>query len=132
MGGDSTNQIGNHVGSVAKMSMDSKGGEQRQPRNGKKLPIRKRESHLGSEWKNVGDCRKKEAITAVEESSIVFIDEIDKICTSRDSGSSADASAEGVQRDLLPLIEERSSVPSTATSIPITFSLCVGRLGQTQ
>jgi ATP-dependent HslUV protease ATP-binding subunit HslU len=49
---------------------------------------------------------KKEAITAVEESGIVFIDEIDKICTSRDSGSrSADASAEGVQRDLLPLIE---------------------------
>jgi ATP-dependent HslUV protease ATP-binding subunit HslU len=39
---------------------------------------------------------------------------------------SADASAEGVQRDLLPLIEERSLVPSTATSIPITFSLCVG------
>jgi ATP-dependent HslUV protease ATP-binding subunit HslU len=50
---------------------------------------------------------KKEAIAAVEESGIVFIDEIDKICTSRDSfgGRSADASAEGVQRDLLPLIE---------------------------
>lgn len=50
---------------------------------------------------------KKEAIAAVEESGIVFIDEIDKICSSRDSFSSrsADASAEGVQRDLLPLIE---------------------------
>ena len=50
---------------------------------------------------------KKEALTAVQESGIVFIDEIDKICTSsRDSfGRSADASAEGVQRDLLPLIE---------------------------
>jgi ATP-dependent HslUV protease ATP-binding subunit HslU len=49
---------------------------------------------------------KKEAIIAVEESGIVFIDEIDKICSSRDSMSrSADASAEGVQRDLLPLIE---------------------------
>jgi ATP-dependent HslUV protease ATP-binding subunit HslU len=52
---------------------------------------------------------KKEAITAVEESGIVFIDEIDKICSARDgysgSGRSADASAEGVQRDLLPLIE---------------------------
>ena len=36
----------------------------------------------------------------------VFIDEIDKICTSNDSfGKSADASAEGVQRDLLPLVE---------------------------
>lgn len=49
---------------------------------------------------------KKEAIAAVEETGIVFIDEIDKICTSNDSfGKSADASAEGVQRDLLPLVE---------------------------
>lgn len=50
---------------------------------------------------------KKEALQAVQETGIVFIDEIDKICTSsRDSfGRSADASAEGVQRDLLPLIE---------------------------
>jgi len=49
---------------------------------------------------------KKEAITAVEESGIVFIDEIDKICSSKDFMSrSADASAEGVQRDLLPLVE---------------------------
>jgi ATP-dependent HslUV protease ATP-binding subunit HslU len=49
---------------------------------------------------------KKEAILAAEETGIVFIDEIDKICTSNDSfGKSADASAEGVQRDLLPLVE---------------------------
>jgi len=49
---------------------------------------------------------KKEAISSVEESGIVFIDEIDKICSSRDfSSKSADASAEGVQRDLLPLVE---------------------------
>lgn len=49
---------------------------------------------------------KKEAVTAAEESGIVFIDEIDKICSSRDFNSkSADASAEGVQRDLLPLVE---------------------------
>eukprot|EP00617_Octactis_speculum_P002273 CAMPEP_0185775814 /NCGR_PEP_ID=MMETSP1174-20130828/83374_1 /TAXON_ID=35687 /ORGANISM="Dictyocha speculum, Strain CCMP1381" /LENGTH=500 /DNA_ID=CAMNT_0028463511 /DNA_START=23 /DNA_END=1525 /DNA_ORIENTATION=+ len=47
---------------------------------------------------------KKEAITAVEESGIVFIDEIDKICSSGQFRG-ADASAEGVQRDLLPLIE---------------------------
>jgi len=51
----------------------------------------------------MGDI-KKEAITAVEESGIVFIDEIDKICSSGDYRG-ADASAEGVQRDLLPLIE---------------------------
>lgn len=53
---------------------------------------------------------KKEAITAVEESGIVFIDEIDKICSSGHYRG-ADASAEGVQRDLLPLIE--GSVIST-------------------
>jgi ATP-dependent HslUV protease ATP-binding subunit HslU len=46
----------------------------------------------------------KEAILAVEESGIVFIDEIDKLISSGDHRS-ADASAEGVQRDLLPLIE---------------------------
>lgn len=49
---------------------------------------------------------KKEAISAVEQKGIVFLDEIDKICSSRDMMSkSADASAEGVQRDLLPLVE---------------------------
>ncbi|KAJ8598708.1 hypothetical protein CTAYLR_010739 [Chrysophaeum taylorii] len=46
----------------------------------------------------------KEAVAAVEESGIVFIDEIDKIVNSGDYRG-ADASAEGVQRDLLPLIE---------------------------
>uniref|UniRef100_A0A7S2RAH1 AAA+ ATPase domain-containing protein n=1 Tax=Eucampia antarctica TaxID=49252 RepID=A0A7S2RAH1_9STRA len=49
---------------------------------------------------------KKEAVLAVEQSGIVFIDEIDKICSSKDfMTKSADASAEGVQRDLLPLVE---------------------------
>ena len=49
---------------------------------------------------------KKEAISSVEQKGIVFLDEIDKICSSRDLMSkSADASAEGVQRDLLPLVE---------------------------
>lgn len=50
---------------------------------------------------------RKSAVAAVEESGIVFIDEIDKICSPREglSSRSADASAEGVQRDLLPLIE---------------------------
>jgi len=46
----------------------------------------------------------KEAIAAVEESGIVFIDEIDKLVNSSDYRG-ADASSEGVQRDLLPLIE---------------------------
>ncbi|KAG9409456.1 hypothetical protein AC1031_019715 [Aphanomyces cochlioides] len=46
----------------------------------------------------------KEAITEAEENGIVFIDEIDKIC-STGTYRGADASDEGVQRDLLPLIE---------------------------
>jgi ATP-dependent HslUV protease ATP-binding subunit HslU len=46
----------------------------------------------------------KEAIASVEQDGIVFLDEIDKLISS-DPHRSADASAEGVQRDLLPLIE---------------------------
>lgn len=46
----------------------------------------------------------KEAIASVEENGIVFIDEIDKLVSSSDYRG-ADASSEGVQRDLLPLIE---------------------------
>ncbi|EFC40612.1 ATP-dependent protease [Naegleria gruberi] len=45
----------------------------------------------------------KEAIRSVEEDGIVFIDEIDKICSSYKDRH--DASSEGVQRDLLPIIE---------------------------
>jgi ATP-dependent HslUV protease ATP-binding subunit HslU len=45
-----------------------------------------------------------EAIEAVEQNGIVFIDEIDKIC-GRSELRGADVSREGVQRDLLPLIE---------------------------
>jgi ATP-dependent HslUV protease ATP-binding subunit HslU len=45
-----------------------------------------------------------EAIQAVENNGIVFLDEIDKICV-RDGARTGDVSREGVQRDLLPLIE---------------------------
>jgi ATP-dependent HslUV protease ATP-binding subunit HslU len=46
----------------------------------------------------------QEAIRTVENNGIVFLDEIDKICA-RDGRIGADVSREGVQRDLLPLIE---------------------------
>lgn len=46
----------------------------------------------------------KTAIDAVENNAIVFIDEFDKIC-GRSEGKNPDISREGVQRDLLPLIE---------------------------
>lgn len=45
-----------------------------------------------------------DAISMVENDGIVFLDEIDKICARADRGG-ADVSREGVQRDLLPLIE---------------------------
>src|SRR5579863_2179170 len=50
----------------------------------------------------------REAIAAVEQNGIVFLDEIDKICGRSERGGgigAADVSREGVQRDLLPLIE---------------------------
>ena len=50
----------------------------------------------------------REALAAAEENGIVFIDEIDKICGRSERGGgvgAADVSREGVQRDLLPLIE---------------------------
>ena len=108
VGGDSSNP------SVIAMSdfFQKMSGEKsrKQQTERKKMPISEArevilEVELEKLLENV-DLR-KEAVTAVQESGIVFIDEIDKICTSRDSfgGRSADASAEGVQRDLLPLIE---------------------------
>jgi ATP-dependent HslUV protease ATP-binding subunit HslU len=47
-----------------------------------------------------------EAVTSVQNNGIVFLDEIDKICSRGDgTRGGADVSREGVQRDLLPLIE---------------------------
>ncbi len=46
----------------------------------------------------------KDAITRVEQNGIVFLDEIDKIA-SRESGHGPDVSREGVQRDILPIVE---------------------------
>ena len=48
---------------------------------------------------------KSEAITLCENHGIVFIDEIDKICGQDLNGSRGEVSRQGVQRDLLPLIE---------------------------
>jgi ATP-dependent HslUV protease ATP-binding subunit HslU len=51
------------------------------------------------------DDIKQKAIDAVEQNGIVFIDEIDKICKRADNSGGGDVSREGVQRDLLPLVE---------------------------
>ncbi|HUK06709.1 MAG TPA: ATP-dependent protease ATPase subunit HslU [Stellaceae bacterium] len=57
----------------------------------------------------------QEAIAAVEQNGIVFIDELDKICA-RSERIGADVSREGVQRDLLPLIEG-TTVPTKHGSV---------------
>ncbi len=77
------------------------------PKKNKKMTVE--ESHtylLQEETEKLLDNDKiiKNAIDDVEQNGIVFIDEIDKI-TSRSERSGADVSREGVQRDLLPLIE---------------------------
>lgn len=48
---------------------------------------------------------KEEAIRKAENLGIIFIDEIDKIASSRSGGGGPDVSREGVQRDMLPIVE---------------------------
>lgn len=77
------------------------------PKKNKKMSVE--ESHaylLQEETEKLLDNDKiiTNALDDVEQNGIVFIDEIDKI-TSRSERSGADVSREGVQRDLLPLIE---------------------------
>ncbi len=61
---------------------------------------------IGEEADNLldDDTVTQAALSAVEENGIVFLDEIDKVCA-RSDARGADVSREGVQRDLLPLIE---------------------------
>jgi len=84
---------------------------------GNLMPKRKKKRKL-----SVGDARKlliqeeaqklidmdevtQEAVYRAEQSGIIFIDEIDKIASKNNGGSSADVSREGVQRDILPIVE---------------------------
>ncbi|MDF1666182.1 MAG: ATP-dependent protease ATPase subunit HslU [Planctomycetota bacterium] len=48
---------------------------------------------------------KEEALKRAQDSGIVFIDEIDKVASGKGHGSGPDVSGEGVQRDLLPIVE---------------------------
>ncbi len=47
----------------------------------------------------------RRAVELTEQSGIIFLDEMDKIASRNGSGSSADVSREGVQRDILPIVE---------------------------
>ncbi|WQX64305.1 HslU--HslV peptidase ATPase subunit [Helicobacter pylori] len=52
-----------------------------------------------------GEAIKMEGLKCAESSGVIFIDEIDKIAVSSKEGSRQDPSKEGVQRDLLPIVE---------------------------
>ncbi|MCS4505382.1 ATP-dependent protease ATPase subunit HslU [wastewater metagenome] len=81
------------------------GGERTRTR---KLPIREARPLLEEEEaaRLVNEEEvKQQALERVEQNGIVFLDEIDKVAKRAESGSGGDVSREGVQRDLLPLVE---------------------------
>lgn len=51
------------------------------------------------------DAVQDEALRTAESSGIVFVDEIDKVCGSEEGSKGSDVSRQGVQRDLLPIVE---------------------------
>jgi ATP-dependent HslUV protease ATP-binding subunit HslU len=51
------------------------------------------------------DAVKREALRRASDNGIIFIDEIDKVAGARESGRGPDVSREGVQRDILPIVE---------------------------
>ena len=57
------------------------------------------------------DAIKREAVYRASEDGIIFIDEIDKVAGGREGGRGPDVSREGVQRDILPIVEG-STVPT--------------------
>ena len=66
----------------------------------------------------------QDAIVRAEQSGIIFIDEIDKIASKSSGSSSADVSREGVQRDILPIVEG-STVVTKYGSVKTDYILFV-------
>ena len=93
---DLTSQI---QGMFQNMSTEKKKTRKLTIREAKKLLLEEEAAKLINE-----DDVKLRAIQNVEQNGIVFLDEIDKI-TSRSESSGSDVSRQGVQRDLLPLVE---------------------------
>jgi len=67
----------------------------------------------------------RSAIELTEQSGIIFFDEMDKIVSSGNGGSSADVSREGVQRDILPIVEG-SAVSTKYGTVNTDFILFIG------
>ena len=91
-----TNQLQNMFSSMG-------GGKKRSVRLKIKDAFRKLREEEAAKLVNEDEI-KAQAVEAVEQTGIVFLDELDKV-TRRGETSGADVSREGVQRDLLPLIE---------------------------
>ena len=66
----------------------------------------------------------RHAIELTEQSGIIFIDEMDKIASRNGGGSSADVSREGVQRDILPIVEG-SAVSTKYGTVKTDFILFI-------
>jgi ATP-dependent HslUV protease ATP-binding subunit HslU len=98
------NMPGASVGAINLSDLFGKGFQRARP---KRVRVEEaREPLLAAEVDKMldQDAVTREAIAEVESNGIVFLDEIDKICA-REGRGGADVSREGVQRDLLPLIE---------------------------
>ena len=95
-------------GSVGMVSIGDIFGKGMAKKKKKKMTVKESYEYLiqeESEKLMDNDQVLKEAKFAAENNGIVFLDEIDKVSTRSDGRSGADVSREGVQRDLLPLIE---------------------------
>ena len=83
------------------------GGQPGQPRSRRIKVAQARRQMVQEELSKMVDMSevKSEAVRRVEEMGIVFIDELDKVAGKSEQGRGPDVSREGVQRDLLPIVE---------------------------
>jgi len=97
------------VGFNLKDTLSNMFGSSREPRSQKVTVAEAMDMLAKQEAQGLIDETKvsAEAVRRVEQNGIVFVDEIDKIC-GRESAHGADVSREGVQRDLLPIVEGSS------------------------
>lgn len=104
-------QVFSNMG-VEQMDVDLQGMFDRlMPRKEKdrELPVKEARQHLIEQETDAlldQDAIQEDALHLAEDSGIIFLDEIDKICGGSSEGShGADVSRQGVQRDLLPIVE---------------------------
>lgn len=87
---------------------DALSGLMPKKRKKRKLPVREaRKVLINEEAQKLIDMDEvtQEATYRAEQAGIIFIDEVDKIASKNSGGSNADVSREGVQRDILPIVE---------------------------